>query len=309
MLSEPITVSIIITVKNGGIDLYTTMESLKVSRTTLSYEVIIVDEGSVDGCCDFLMGYRFERPIKRLKGEQGIPARNVGAAHATGKYLIFCGAHLYYDDYWMEKLLEPLMAGEADCSSPSFKVREHSLVIPSRDQVYGLLSSIRNYPLVTEGKALTWLSWECFAVHRDKFRNIGGIEDGFIGKEMETAEFSLRIWLLDGFCAYVPEVSLVQVFRQNFPYDDSMEQWGSDLLTLAHLHFSESVISVCRQQVYRTFKESEIAKSEGEQREAVELRRHKYAYLRKYDDTWFLTRFGITFEDERDKLGPAGYSN
>lgn len=33
MSSESKTVSIIITVKNNGVDLYTTMESLKVSRT------------------------------------------------------------------------------------------------------------------------------------------------------------------------------------------------------------------------------------------------------------------------------------
>lgn len=126
MSSESTSVSIIITVKNNGIDLYTTMESLKVSQSTLPYEVIIVDEGSVDGCCDFLMSYRFDRPFKRVKGDPGISARNLGAAYATGEVLIFCGSHLYYDDGWMERLLAPLMRGQAEGVSPAFEMGKHS---------------------------------------------------------------------------------------------------------------------------------------------------------------------------------------
>lgn len=293
MSSESKTVSIIITVKNNGIDLYTTMESLKVSRTSLPYEVIIVDEGSVDGCCDFLLGYRFEKPVKRLKAAAGVTARNLGAAHATGDYLIFCGAHLYYDDDWMEALLEPLIQGEADCSSPSFVMHERS-VVPKTESVSGWLKSIRYYPALTEGRnELPWLSWECLAIRRDRFEEIGGMEDGFAGKELETAEFSLRMWLLGGTCRYVPEVTLVQVFRQNFPYDDSGERWGRDLLLLAYLHFSEPQISVCRQLVEDVF-----GPEGGDERELQELtheKKRKYALRRQHDETWFLNRFGIVF--------------
>lgn len=284
-------VSIIITVKNNGIDLYTTMESLKVSRTALPYEVIIVDEGSVDGCCDFLMGYRFDKPIKRIKGEPGIPARNLGAAHASGTYMIFCGAHLYYDDGWMEKLLEPLVSGQADCTSPSFVIHEHCAA-PKELSAGGLLGSIRSYPGHGEGTgSLPWLSWECFAVSRDKFQEVGGMEDGFAGKELEAAEFSLRMWLLGHACRFVPSVRLVQVFRQNFPYDDSGEKWGRDLLTLAFLHFSEHRISVCKQLVYEAF--GGDFGEEKKLREMTRLGREKYVLRRQYDDAWFVDRFGI----------------
>ncbi|MGG6313720.1 glycosyltransferase family 2 protein [Paenibacillus macerans] len=291
MSSESNAVSIIITVKNNGIDLYTTMESLKVSNTTLPYEVIIVDEGSVDGCCDFLMSYRFDRPVKRVKGEPGIPARNIGAAHASGKYLIFCGSHLYYDDGWMERLLEPLMKGQADGVSPSFKVHEHSHP-PKGLEAAGLLGSIRRYPAFSDGtNEIPWLAWECFAVSRDKFQEIGGMEDGFSGKELETAEFSLRMWLQGGKCRLVPDVSLVQVFRQNFPFDDSGEKWGRDLLTLAFLHFSEPFVSACKQQVHESF--GGEAGDEPQLWEQVRLQREKYASHRVRDDVWFADRFGI----------------
>lgn len=64
MSAQPILVSVIISVQNEGIDLQTTLESMKVSRVALSYEVIIVDEGSVDGCCDFLIHYKFDNFLR-----------------------------------------------------------------------------------------------------------------------------------------------------------------------------------------------------------------------------------------------------
>ncbi|WP_068786503.1 glycosyltransferase family 2 protein [Paenibacillus phocaensis] len=299
MLSESTSVSIIITVKNNGIDLYTTMESLKVSHTTFPYEVIIVDEGSIDGCCDFLMNYRFDRPLKRVKGEPGISARNIGAAHASGHYLIFCETHLYYDDGWMEQLLEPLMQGQADGVSPAFAKSEHSPA-PVAKEVGGLVRSVRAYPVRGAGQnEIPWLSWECFAVRRDAFQAMGGMEDGLIGKDLETAEFSLRLWLQGGICRYVPEVTLTQVFRQNFPCDNSREQWGADLMTLAYLHFSEEGVSACREQVRREYQGEPV--NEAKLSEWTAARRAKYALLRKHDEQWFFDRFGIHWEQWANK--------
>lgn len=294
MPSQSTSVSIIITVKNNGIDLYTTMESLKVSHTTLPYEVIIVDEGSIDGCCDFLMGYRFDRPFKRVKGEPGISARNIGAAHADGEYLIFCGSHLYYDDGWMERLLEPLMQGQADGVSPAFEKSEHSPA-PKGGDVGGGIGSVRGYPVLVDSQnEIPWMTWECFAVRRDTFRDMGGMEDGFIGKDLETAEFSLRLWLQGGRCRFVPEVTLIQVFRQNFPYDNSGEQWGMDLMTLAYLHFGDEMISASREQVHQAFGAEPL--DESGLSELTSARREKYASLRKHDEIWFFDRFGIQWK-------------
>ncbi|WP_018754127.1 glycosyltransferase family 2 protein [Paenibacillus sanguinis] len=291
MSSKSNYVSIIIAVKNHGIDLYTTMESMKVSQTVLPYEVIIVDEGSVDGCCDFLMNYRFDHPVKRIKGEPGISARHLGVAHASGKYLIFCGSHLYYEDHWMERLLAPLISGQADSVSPVFVRSEHSQYIEPQE-IGGVLGGIRRYPAPQgERGEIPWLSWECFAISRDKYQELGGLEDGFFGKEMETAEFSLRTWLLGGRCQLVPEVTLMQVLRKNFPYDDSREKWGQDLLTLAYLHFGASLITACESLVQEA--PSGWASELQELRERTKSQRENYFDKRIHDDVWFYKRFAI----------------
>lgn len=292
MSSSSTLVSIIIAVKNNGIDLYTTMESLKVSHTTLPYEVIIVDEGSIDGCCAFLMNYRFERPIQCIKGEPGTSARNLGAAHARGDYLIFSGSHLYYDDRWMERLLEPLMQGQADAVSPVFEKSERSTA-PADKEVGGIIGLLRRYPIQSADLNLDipWLSWECFAVRRNTFREMEGMVDGFVGKDVETAEFSMRLWLQGGTCRIVPDVTLMQVFRQNFPYDNSREMWGGDLMTLAGLHFDDELISVCREQVREAFGEELL--EAGQLSQSAMIRKEKFASLRKHDAEWLFERFGI----------------
>ncbi|WP_410769757.1 glycosyltransferase family 2 protein [Fontibacillus sp. BL9] len=285
-------VSIIITVKNSGVDLFMTMESLKVSHTRLPYEVIIVNEDSIDGCCDFLMNYKFQQPVKLLKGQKGLPSRNLAAAHASGKYLIFCSPRLYFEDDWMELLLMPVMAGEADCASPQLTIHESSRMKPHCSYEGAFLHSVQSFPWTGHGDELSWLSWECFAVSRAKFQEIGGMEEGFHSKELEAVEFSLRMWLLGGSCRLVSGVSLKVVFRQNFPYDDSGNQWGEDLMSISYLHFNDARIVNNRRLVSQVFGEN-ILQNENAILDRTTLSREKYAIRRIRDDSWFFQHFGI----------------
>lgn len=291
MSSQPM-VSIIMTVKNNGIDLFMAMESLKVSQTSIPYELILVNEGSVDGCCDFLMNYHFPRPFRLLKGQTGVPSRNLGAAHAFGTYLIFCTPRLYFEDHWMEALLAPILEGEAEAVSPRIEIHESSRFAAEPRYEGELLHSIEQYPWRAEDEALAWLSSECFAVSREKFKEIGGVEEGFIGKELETSEFSLRTWLLGGRCQLVSGTALMIVYRQNFPSDDRVRQWGNDLLRLAELHFRENRIAACRDLVARVFG-GEATKQSEEIARAAAFSRDKYAARRLRDDSWFFDHFGI----------------
>ncbi|MBA9087401.1 glycosyltransferase involved in cell wall biosynthesis [Fontibacillus solani] len=286
-------VSIIITVKNNGIDLFMTMESLKVSYIGLAYEVIIVDEGSIDGCCDFLLNYKLNRPIRKIKGQAGKSSRNLAASLAVGEYFVFCSPRLYFEDNWMETLLEPLFQGTAEGVSPVFEIEERVPSKLGKKYTEGILHSIQSYPWTQNGDGLPWLSTECFAVSRSTFQECGGMENGFKSKELETAEFSLRMWLLGARCMLVQAVSLIQVLRINFPYDDSVDKWEEDLLILAQLHFNEQRIAACESLL------SEASCAAGKEDMAEDLvgdtsaSRERYVFRRKHDDSWFVDRFDI----------------
>ncbi|WP_055108804.1 glycosyltransferase family 2 protein [Paenibacillus ihumii] len=290
MSAQPILVSVIISVQNEGIDLQTTLESMKVSRVAARYEVIIVDEGSVDGCCDFLMNYKFEMPLRKLKAQSGISSRQLGASQAVGEYLIFCSPRLYFEDGWMEALLEPIRQGRADCTTPSFTAQGR----PSNVQRYdlpsqGLFASIYNFPAVSEEGDIPWLSWDCFAVLRETFQEIGGLEGCFYTKEIETAEFSLRTWLLGRVCYYVPDVCLTLVFRHNYPPDGRAAYWGSDAIALARLHFGREIVDKTREQVLACGGEPPSGLELEDAHEVREKRLGDY----RYEPEWIARRFGI----------------
>lgn len=69
-------------------------------------ELIVVDDGSTDGCVDILRGYE-SRLILLQQGNQGpYPARNRGVAASHGEFLAFLDA----DDWWTPECLAQLHA-------------------------------------------------------------------------------------------------------------------------------------------------------------------------------------------------------
>ncbi|WP_110933473.1 glycosyltransferase family 2 protein [Paenibacillus bouchesdurhonensis] len=290
MSAQPILVSVIIAVQNEGIDLQTTLESMKVSRVASSYEVIIVDEGSVDGCCDFLIHYKFDKPLRKFKAQSGISSRQLGAFHALGSYLIFCSPRLYFEDGWMEELLEPIQHGRADCTTPDFTAQGRPDNIQRCElPAGGLFASIYNFPAVSKQGDIPWLSSDCFAVSRQTFQELGGLQDGFFTKEIETAEFSLRTWLLGRVCYYVPQICLTLVFRHNYPPDERLAYWGSDVINLTRMHFEEEIIAKTRELVRACDGEQYV----GPDRKEFDAAGEKYLKIRKFDPVWFAHRFDI----------------
>ena len=58
-------ISIILPVKNEGLHIQNTMDSILQSKTNYSYEMIVVDDGSTDGCCNEIE--KLSSAIKILK--------------------------------------------------------------------------------------------------------------------------------------------------------------------------------------------------------------------------------------------------
>lgn len=77
------------------------------AQTLTDFELILVDDGSPDGCGAICDAYAVldsrVRVIHQVNGGQG-KARNVGMGQAGGKYLIFLDG----DDYWLPSTLERL---------------------------------------------------------------------------------------------------------------------------------------------------------------------------------------------------------
>lgn len=81
------------------------------TQTYENFEIIVVDDGSIDGTCQVverLAGYDSRIHLLRMAKNSGSPAapRNIGLRHATGRFIAFLDA----DDKWKPLKLERQIA-------------------------------------------------------------------------------------------------------------------------------------------------------------------------------------------------------
>ena len=120
------TISVVIPAYNAERFLRRTLESV-FAQTLLPDEILICDDGSVDGTAELAESFGPPVRVLRLSNEGASSARNFGAAQATGEWIAFLDA----DDLWEPGKLERQMAElarnpDADlCYTSVMKLEQH----------------------------------------------------------------------------------------------------------------------------------------------------------------------------------------
>ena len=89
--------SVIVPIYNAEKYLKECLDSIK-KQTFINYEVIMVDDGSVDNSCKICHSYESDKRFKYLYRCNGgsLQARIYGVEHSNGEYFTFCDADDYY---------------------------------------------------------------------------------------------------------------------------------------------------------------------------------------------------------------------
>ncbi|MFM9278142.1 glycosyltransferase family 2 protein [Paenibacillus jiagnxiensis] len=288
-------ISIIFPVKNEGKHVENTLDSLQGVKTNYSLEVIVVDDASVDNCCDFLLEYKSSSPINFIKtnGVGSSNARNVGAEAAKGEYFVFCDAHLFFEDYWLDNLLEPLFGGEADAVVPIIAPHDKSHIRATGQTLN--MEKFRatwnyNYEDLQE---VAILPGGCLAIPKTVFLDVNGFERGFRVWGFEDIELSIKLWLFGYRCCVQPKSKVLHVFRKVFPYKMSVDFSDYNMMRLAYSHFSEERIKKCENFIRRPEITKDLINDVLEN--GVLKQRDNYLKKRKFDDNWFFEKFSINF--------------
>ena len=159
------TVSVAICLFNSSRFIDETLESV-FAQTFDDYEVILVDDGSTDGCADAIERRHRDRRLTIIRQRhQGLSiARRLSIASAAGEFVAF----LDHDDLWLpDKLDRQIAAARADPSvallfSDCVYMNEHGHILQRLSDQYGLasldLTGTRGYVELLRRGCFVWQS-------------------------------------------------------------------------------------------------------------------------------------------------------
>lgn len=287
-------VSIIIPVKNEGVHIQNTLLSLFKAKTDYLYEVIVIDDGSTDNCCSFLKKAHGIGQVKLITsmGVGLANAKNLGALNAAGAYFIFCDAHLFFEDYWIDKLLQPILDGVANGVSPGIADTGLTENI-GYGQTLNAQLGVEWHLDKRELSPIAVMPGGCCAVSRQAFEYVGGFDRGFQIWGYEDVEFSIRMWLFGYICCIQPSVKILHVFRKTTPYPMSLENVYYNMLRMCYSHFGETRLEKCKEMIKQTL-DLEVIDNAVVSGGAL-MQRRRYFDSRLFDDDWFMKQFGIPY--------------
>lgn len=285
-------VSIIIITLNEGESLRRSVDSLR-DDLPAGGEIIIVDDGSIDGSTAFLRDGYPEVTLLRPNERLGVPrARNFGAEHAAGDVLVFSDAHVTAPAGWLDPLLELLERSEVGAVAPAIATMK-----PASFECTGYGQKWSDAALGVEWLARqnakpyqTPLLCGCFlGMRRDVFTQIGGFDGGMVLWGAEDSEISIRLWTCGYECWVAPSVEVQHMFRAQFPYEVKWEPVLHNRLRLAALHFGPRRLLrvIERLKKYDEFAAASVRLLSGD----LASRANHLRDLRRFDDDWFFHKF------------------
>jgi len=286
--SSSTSISVVVPALNEGVQLARTVGNLRETLPDNS-EVVVIDDGSTDGCADTLQQ---DHVLCVIHGSRlgSATARNVGARHARGSIIVFADAHITTPGHWWASITEILRDPAVGAVAPVI-----SVMGSESSKGYGMRwkgpdFGIEWLPPATCTPHPIGLAPGCMlAMRREVFDATGGFDEGMKLWGMEDSELSMRLWLLGYELQLVPSVEVAHLFRQSHPYSIEWTHVIHNMLRVAFCHFKSERIQRVVQTLkgYRDFSAALAMLAVGD----VQARRRFLDSQRRRDDDWFFERF------------------
>ncbi len=184
-VNGPPDVSVIVPAHRAATTLPACLRSLENQRCSVTYEVIVVDDGSDDGTAEVALP--FDVRVLRSPREGPAAARNLGASRAHGRILLFTDADCQPRFDWIEEMLKPLTDPDVAAVKGAYRSFQKELVARfvqlDREQRY---RRTQGYPYVDS------LFTNAAAIRRPVFEEVGGFNPALKVHEDTDLSFRLR---------------------------------------------------------------------------------------------------------------------
>ncbi|MDI3257362.1 MAG: glycosyltransferase [Kyrpidia sp.] len=299
-------VSVILPARNEQDHIEPTIRSIWAAKNRLSFELIVIDDGSADGTPEIVDRLAREATehgadaggtptltVLHTGGLGAAGARNAGAGKARGRVLIFCDAHVFVDDGWLDELVRLVDSGDWDAVCPGIAAHDE----PDRAGFGQSLTDtveIRWLPKPDRPTAVPIVPGACLAVPAGTFHRVGGFDSGLRTWGFEDVEWSVRMWLAGYRLGTTPHTVVRHVFRKIHPYTVPSHEFYYNLTRTALSHFTGPRLAHLLRMLSghpMRFDLLTTALCDG----TLERRQRLFS-TRVQEDAWFVHRFELPLE-------------
>ena len=285
-------ISVILPATNESVLLRRTVEQFEATLPAGS-EIVVIDNGSTDGCADFLEAEPRETvELIRISEPLGVAAaRNRGLAAARGEIVVFSDAHMDLPAAWWQPIADLLDRPEVGVVGPGIgAMGKPDLPAACGQRIAEPTLQLKWLPRRgDEPRPVPTLGGGFMAMRHDTLKRAGAFDEGMAQWGSEDMELCLRYWLLGYEAWVVPEVTVLHYFRKQRPYRAEMRLLTHNLMRVALLHFNAArmgrVLSALRN--HARFGAALAMALESD----VWEKRADLAARRVRDDDWLFERF------------------
>jgi glycosyltransferase involved in cell wall biosynthesis len=289
---RPVSISVILPALNESVLLRRTVEQFEATLPA-DGEIIVVDNGSIDGSADFLTARRRSRVslIQSSKPLGVAGARNRGLAAARGEVVVFADAHIDIPPHWWQPLVTTLNRPRVGVVGPAIGVMgKPDYPAACGQRIAELNLRVEWLPWTQrEPHAVPTLGGGFMAMRRETLEQAGAFDDGMPQWGSEDLEICVRYWLLGYEVWVVPEVTVLHYFRSANPLKLRSGIVTHNLLRVALLHFNAARIARVTGELQKV---SDFGPALAHAVESdVWQRRAELAGRRVRDDDWLFQQF------------------
>ncbi len=181
--------SIIIPCYNCEKTISNTLNSLLEQKTKKQFEIICVDDGSIDNTKKEIQKIKSKKVGYFYQKNKGpAKARNIGAKKAKGEIILFIDSDCVAEKNWLEEMIKPFDDKKVVAVQGAYKTKQKELTAR-----FSQIEIEERYEKMKKSKSIDWVGSYSAAYNKKEYFSVGGFDESFPIASGEDPELSYKL--------------------------------------------------------------------------------------------------------------------